>query len=100
MAIDIMEGKNPVIPDEIPTKIRSSIHDYAGEYLGVLAMIEKTSRFPRRESFEEWLGGSVSDLIINFPSSANTNIADSFAAIKNAKTNHTCLLYTSPSPRD
>tara|TARA_Y100000389_G_scaffold68433_1_gene64891 strand:- start:4089 stop:5672 length:1584 start_codon:yes stop_codon:yes gene_type:complete len=89
MAIDIMEGKNPIIPDDIPPKIRASIHDYAGEYLGVLALIEGTSRFPRRRSFEEWLGGSISDLIINFPSSANTNIADSFAAIKNTTTNHT-----------
>jgi len=86
MAIDIMEGKNPIIPDDVPPKIRASIHDYAGEYLGVLALIEGTSRFPRRRSFEEWLGGSVSDLIINFPSAANTNIADSFAAIKNAST--------------
>jgi len=89
MAIEILEGKNPVIPDNVPAKVRSSIHDYAGEYLGVLALIVGTSRFPRRKSFEEWLGGAVSDLTINFPSAANNNIADSFAAISNKTTNHT-----------
>lgn len=90
MSIDIGDGRTPTIPADVPAKVRSSIHDYAGEYLGVLAMtIEGMSRFPKRKDFEEWLGGSVSDLIINFPSSANNNIADSFAAIKNTKTNHT-----------
>lgn len=90
MSVDIGEGRTPTIPADVPAKIRSSIHDYAGEYLGVQAMtIKGLSRFPKRKDFEEWLGGSVSDLIINFPSSANNNIADSFAAIKNTKTNHT-----------
>ena len=89
MAIEILEGKNPIIPEDVPAKVRSSIHDYAGEYLGVLALIVGTSRFPRRRSFEEWLGGAVSDLTINFPSAANNNIADSFAAIQNKTTNHT-----------
>jgi len=89
MAIDIMEGKDPSIPDDVPSRIRASIHDYAGEYLGVLALIEGKSDFPRRKGFEDWLGGSVGELTINFPSSANTNIADSFAAIKNTNTNHT-----------
>jgi len=88
MAQEIMNGRNPVIPDSVPAKVRASIHDYAGEYLGVLAMIIGTSRFPRRRSFEAWLGGSVSDLTIFFPTAANTNIADSFATIKNKKTKH------------
>jgi hypothetical protein len=88
MAQTIMSGKNPVIPKEIPTKIRTSIVDYAGEYLGVLALVRGTSRFPRRKGFEEWLGADVSSLVINFPSKANTNIADSFASISNDKTKH------------
>lgn len=88
MAQEIMNGRNPVIPESVPAKVRASIHDYAGEYLGVLAMIVGTSRFPRRKTFESWLGGSVSDLTIFFPTAANTNIADSFATIKNKKTKH------------
>lgn len=89
MAQTIMQGGNPIIPKSVPTKIKDSIVDYAGEYLGVLALVQGTSRFPRRQGFEEWLGGSTSSLIINFPSKANTNIADSFASIKNPKTAHT-----------
>lgn len=89
MAQEIMNGRNPTIPENIPTTLHSSIRDYAGEYLGVLALIVGTSRFPRRKSFETWLGGSISDLTIVFPKSANTNIADSFATIKNKKTKHT-----------
>lgn len=89
MAEAIMQGNNPTIPKEVPTKIRASIVDYAGEYLGVLALIQGTSRFPRRQGFEKWLGSGVSSLTINFPSKSNTNIADSFASIKNEKTQHT-----------
>lgn len=88
MAKEIMAGKNPVIPENVPAKVKSSIHDYAGEYLGVLALVKGTSRFPKRQSFETWLGGAVADLTILFPSKANTNIADSFATIKNKKTKH------------
>lgn len=89
MAQTIMSGANPVIPKEVPEKIRKSIVDYAGEYLGILALIYGTSRFPRRRGFEEWLGGDISSLTINFPSKPNINIADSFATIKNAQTQHT-----------
>ena len=88
MAKTIMEGGDPVIPKEVPTKIKDSIVDYAGEYLGVLALVSGTSRFPRRKGFEEWLGANTQALVINFPSKANTNIADSFASISNEETNH------------
>jgi hypothetical protein len=88
MAKTIMEGGNPVIPKEIPTKIKDSIVDYAGEYLGVLALVSGTSRFPRRKGFEDWLGATTQALVINFPSKANNNIADSFASIKNEETEH------------
>ena len=88
MAKTIMAGDDPVIPKEVPTKIKDSIVDYAGEYLGVLALVSGTSRFPRRKGFEEWLGASTQALVINFPSKANTNIADSYASISNEETNH------------
>lgn len=89
MAKTILQGNNPVIPKEVPEKIRKSIVDYAGEYLGILALINGTSRFPRRKGFEDWLGGDLTSLVINFPSKPNINIADSFATIKNAQTEHT-----------
>lgn len=88
MAKAIMQKQNPVIPKDVPTKIKDSIVDYAGEYLGVLALVEGTSRFPRKQGFTEWLGSDISDLTLNFPSKSNTNIADSFASITNEKTDH------------
>jgi hypothetical protein len=88
MAKVIMQGGDPVIPKEVPTKIRDSIIDYAGEYLGVLALVSGTSDFPKRDEFEIWLGGSVGDLTLFFPGKANVPLADSFAKIKNNKTQH------------
>ena len=89
MAEEIMGGANPVIPKEVPTKIKDSIIDYAGEYLGVLALVSGTSRFPRKKGFTEWLGADINELVLNFPAKANTNIADSYATISNEKTKHT-----------
>jgi len=89
MAKDILANQNPVIPKEVPEKIRKSIVDYAGEYLGILALISGLSRFPAKKRFENWLGGDINSLVISFPSKPNINIADSFATIKNAQTQHT-----------
>lgn len=89
MAKSIVNGQPAVIPKELlKTKIGASIHDYAGEYLGVLALVNGQSRFPRKKGFTDWLGADVTELTINFPSKSNTNIADSFASIENEKTNH------------
>ena len=88
----IVSGEYVMLPEEYQTKEKQSIQkaivDYAGEYLGVLALLYERSRFPRKQAFTEWLGGSTDDLVINFPGASNTNIADSYASIKNASTNH------------
>ena len=67
---------------------RKAIVDYAGEYLGVLALVNDRSRFPRKEKFKEWLGSDMSALTLNFPKEANNNIADSYATITNATGGH------------
>lgn len=67
---------------------RKAIVDYAGEYLGVLALVNDRSRFPRKEKFKEWLGSDMSALTLNFPKEANNNIADSYAIITNAEGGH------------
>lgn len=89
----IVSGEIAMLPEEYQSKeneqIRKAIVDYAGEYLGVLALLYGQSRFPERAEFEEWLGASTDDLVINFPSKANTNIADSYATVTNPGTNHT-----------
>jgi hypothetical protein len=89
----ITAGESVMIPEEYtkPDKkqVLKAIVDYAGEYLGVLALVYNQSRFPKRADFEKWLGGSTEELTLNFPASANNNLADSFATISNAKTGHT-----------
>ncbi|MBW2986850.1 hypothetical protein KY333_05770, partial [Candidatus Woesearchaeota archaeon] len=88
MAETILEGQNPEIPQGYSNKVKSAILDYAGEYLGVLALLEGVSEFVNLEDFESWLGGSISDLDLNFPGKTNVPLADSFAIIRNKKTNH------------
>jgi len=89
MAKTILSGGDPVIPP-FPEKITKSIVDYGGEYLGVLALVNGTSRFPKRREFEEWLGAEASALVVNFPDQSNLALADSIAVpmIKNASTKH------------
>lgn len=93
LAQQIAAGKPAVLPAEYQSKeneqVRKAIVDYAGEYLGVLALINGQSAFPRKRQFLQWLGGGLADLILRFPSKANTNLADSYASITNPQTNHT-----------
>lgn len=88
----ITAGEYAQLPPEFLTKEKESerkaIVDYAGEYLGVLALLYGRSRFPRKKQFLEWLGGDIGELILNFPSAANNNIADSYATITNPNTSH------------
>lgn len=87
----IVSGEAVILSEEFQKqeKTRKAIVDYAGEYLGVLALLYRRTRFPKRDKFEQWLGGSIDDLILNFPSSANTNLADSYAVITNPNNMHT-----------
>ena len=89
----IVAGEYVMIPEEYQKKdkknVLKAIVDYAGEYLGVLALLYNRSRFPRKAEFEKWLGGSTDSLTINFPGKANNNLADSFATIKNSESGHT-----------
>lgn len=89
----ITSGEVVMLPPEYTKKdkekIRKAIVDYAGEYLGVLALLYDRSRFPKKRQFEEWLGGEIGSLTLNFPSKANTNLADSFATVTNPTTSHT-----------
>lgn len=95
MAQQILSGQPAVIPAEFLNDkgLRTSIVDYAGEYLGVLAMVSGRSEWSggagKQAAFSKWLGGNVSDLTLNFPSKANTPLADSFAQVTNRATGHT-----------
>ena len=92
LAQEIMAGEGAVLPDGIRDAahktLRSALTDDAGEYLGVLALLYRQSEFPKRKQFEEWLGGSIEDLVLRFPSKQNERLADSYAEIKNPETMH------------
>lgn len=85
MANQIMRGQPAIIPEEFRrnTAIRAAIIDYAGEYLGLLALIHGQSEFPKQSEFMSWLGGSLNDLVLNFPGKINNPLADSFATVTN-----------------
>ena len=85
MANQIMARQPAVIPEEFrrDKNIRGAIIDYAGEYLGVLAMVYGTSEFPKQGEFLKWLDSSLNDLVLNFPSKVNTPLADSYATVTN-----------------
>ena len=86
----IISGESVSISPETAKndKLRAAIQDNAGEYLGVLALLYGRSRFPKRASFEEWLGGALDELVVKFPSASNFALADSFGMISNPNTNH------------
>ena len=92
LASYIVSGEMIYLPEEYlgeeKQKVRKAIIDYAGEYLGVLALLYDRTRFPKKQQFLAWLGGSTDTLTLNFPSNANNNIADSYATIVNRKTKH------------
>jgi hypothetical protein len=90
MAAAIMQGQPAVVPTEMAKteSIKKAIVDYAGEYLGVLALVNNQSNFPNKKEFLKWLGGDLGGLILNFPSKINNQIADSFASIINPTTQH------------
>ena len=92
LANEIVAGQAVVLPpeyqDKSMEKVRKAIVDYAGEYLGVLALVSGRTKFDNQKEFTKWLGASVGELIINFPGKSNTNIADSYATVKNKKTSH------------
>lgn len=88
----IVSGEYVQLPPEYTKKDkeadRKAIVDYAGEYLGVLALLYDRSRFPRKAQFIQWLGSDIGNLTLNYPSAANNNVADSYATITNPDTSH------------
>lgn len=89
----IVSGEYVMLPEEYrgasKEKVRKAIVDYAGEYLGVIALIYNRTRFPKKAQFQQWLGAEINEITLNFPSKANNNLADSFATLTNSATSHT-----------
>jgi hypothetical protein len=90
LASYIVSGESVTLPEDVQKndKLRAAIQDNAGEYLGVLALLYNRSRFPKAEQFQSWLGASIGEMTLRFPSTETEALADSYATISNKKTKH------------
>jgi hypothetical protein len=77
----ISAGQTPTVPSGQDPAIVKAINDYAGEYLGVWALINDRTDFPNKEKFLKWLNQPLLNLTLFFPSESNNSIADSYALI-------------------
>tara|TARA_Y100000310_G_C20609332_1_gene777187 strand:+ start:32 stop:1528 length:1497 start_codon:yes stop_codon:yes gene_type:complete len=69
------------------SKAVKAIQDYAGEYLGVIALIHGVTKFPNASVFLNFMqASSLTELNYYFPSKTNTPLADSFGSITNKET--------------
>ena len=70
----------------IPKEYQSAISNYAGEYLGVLALLKGTADFPTKEKWLQHLGvDSINSIALDFPSETNFPLGDSIGSFKNTK---------------
>lgn len=83
MARQVNEGKLPEFPPDLNKDEIKAIELYASEYLGALGLVTGAVPFMRgsREEFEEFVGSSLSDLIMYFPRASNNPLADSFSVV-------------------
>ena len=92
MAKEIQDGNDAQFKN-IQTEFKSAIRDYAGEYLGVLALIRGTANFPTRKEWLQHLGvSSIDSIFINFPSQSNFALGDSIGSFENAETGNMILI--------
>jgi hypothetical protein len=97
MAEQLAAGTIPTYPEEYEKNKVAAIQDDAGEYLGVLGLLNQTAmNFPSMKQFEEHLGISdLGSLTITFPSKMNEPLGDSFAikgSIQNPETGNRILI--------
>lgn len=73
----------PVIPDNLTKEEIKAIELYASEYIGALGLVTGGVPFIRgsRDQFEEFVGGSMNDMIMYFPKSVSNPLADSFSIV-------------------
>lgn len=83
MARQVNEGRLPEFPPDLNKDEIKAIELYASEYLGALGLVTGAVPFMRgsREEFEEFVGSSLSDLIMYFPKASNNPLADSFSVV-------------------
>jgi len=65
----------------VDKKFQPAIRDYAGEYLGVLALINGTANFPNRDAFVKHLGAGLDKINYFFPAKPNFPLGDSLGGV-------------------
>lgn len=92
LAQQIQSGEVPTFKN-IPKEFQAAIRDYAGEYLGVLALIEGVANFPTRDQWYEHLGvENLDDIVIYFPPESNNPLGDSEGYFQNKETGNIILI--------
>jgi hypothetical protein len=87
MSAQISNGKEPDIPKYLKPEEAKAIELYAGEYLGILNILNNVAKFDKRAEFDEFLGRDLGELMLYFPRDTSNPLADSFA-IENEKDGH------------
>lgn len=88
IAKNLKAGKNEVPQGDWlkNSQALKAIQDYAGEYLGVIALIHDVANFPNKSAFFRFMNtNSLAQLNYYFPSKTNMPLADSFGTITNRK---------------
>lgn len=92
MAKEIQAGQLPSLAN-IPKEFHPAIRDYAGEYLGVLALVKDIANFPTRDQWLEHLGvENLDDIVIYFPPESNNPLGDSEGYFQNKETGNIILI--------
>lgn len=92
MAESISSGTLPEFKS-LPKPFQPAIRDYAGEYLGVLALIKGIANFPTRDAWFNHLGvDDLSKVQIYFPPESNNPLGDSEGYFQNTETGNMILI--------
>jgi len=90
-AKEIVEKTIPNIQAYDP-KVQKTLAIDAGEYLGILQMIEEIATFPKQKQFLDFLNTTdLKKMSIIFPGSQNSPLEDSYG-VQNLKTGHTIMI--------
>jgi hypothetical protein len=92
MAQEIQAGNLPEFKT-LPAQFQPAIRDYAGEYLGVLALIKGIANFPTRDEWFNHLGVTdLNKIQIYFPPESNNPLGDSEGYFQNTETGNQILI--------
>ena len=92
MARQIQGGKLPSFKD-IDKNFQTAIRDYAGEYLGVCALLKGIANFPNQKQWYDHLGvKDLRDIFIHFPKAQNNPLGDSIGSFENTETGNMILI--------